>query len=138
VATSSVIPILIGALRIPLPLPDTRPHKMCAPDIRPAIRFGWLRHKDRLETAKAILPTVGLINPEMRRIVEEQRLGFADDEPMYVVDMVGRGSELFWFFGARTGKESLGAWSNSPPRTLVTAPQASGFPRRLLRNSGVG
>jgi uncharacterized protein len=30
-----------------------------------------------LETAKAILPTVGLINPEMRRIVEEQRLGFA-------------------------------------------------------------
>jgi predicted pyridoxine 5'-phosphate oxidase superfamily flavin-nucleotide-binding protein len=30
-----------------------------------------------LETAKAILPTVGLINPEMRSIVEEQRLGFA-------------------------------------------------------------
>jgi hypothetical protein len=46
VATSSVIPILIGALRIPLPLPDTRPPKMYAPDIRAAIRFGWLRHKD--------------------------------------------------------------------------------------------
>ena len=30
-----------------------------------------------METAKAILPTVGLITPEMRRIVEEQRLGFA-------------------------------------------------------------
>jgi hypothetical protein len=29
---------------------------------------------------------------------------------MYVVDMVGRGSELFWFFDARTGKESLGAY----------------------------
>jgi predicted pyridoxine 5'-phosphate oxidase superfamily flavin-nucleotide-binding protein len=77
VATSSVMPILIGALRIPLPLPDTRLPKMYAPDIRAAIRFGWLRHKDRLETAMAILPTVGLINPEMRRVVEEQRLGFA-------------------------------------------------------------
>jgi predicted pyridoxine 5'-phosphate oxidase superfamily flavin-nucleotide-binding protein len=30
-----------------------------------------------LGRAKTILPTVGLINPEMRRIVEEQRLGFA-------------------------------------------------------------
>jgi uncharacterized protein len=30
-----------------------------------------------LETAKAILSTVGLITAEMRRIVEEQRLGFA-------------------------------------------------------------
>ena len=29
-----------------------------------------------METAKAILPIVGPINPEMRRIVEEQRLGF--------------------------------------------------------------
>jgi uncharacterized protein len=60
------------------------------------IRFGCLRRKDRTEhehgskqetprtkelrgcgTAKAILSTVGLITPEMRRIVEEQRLGFA-------------------------------------------------------------
>jgi predicted pyridoxine 5'-phosphate oxidase superfamily flavin-nucleotide-binding protein len=31
----------------------------------------------RPETAKAILSAVGLINPEMHRIVEEQRLGFA-------------------------------------------------------------
>jgi hypothetical protein len=30
-----------------------------------------------MEAAKAILSTVGLLNPEMRRVVEEQRLGFA-------------------------------------------------------------
>jgi predicted pyridoxine 5'-phosphate oxidase superfamily flavin-nucleotide-binding protein len=87
VATSSVIPILIGALRIRLPfilrlriehpMPDTRPPKYTLPDIRAATRFGCLRRKDPLETAKDILSTVGLITPEMRRIVEEQRLGFA-------------------------------------------------------------
>jgi hypothetical protein len=97
VATSSVIPILIGALRIPLPfMPDTRPPKYTLPDIRAAIRFGCLRRKDCTEqkhgtrqetprtkelracgTANAILSTVGLITAEMRRIMEEQRLGFA-------------------------------------------------------------
>ena len=88
---------------------------MYAPDIRAAIRFGCLRHKDRTEhkhgrkqetaherartcVSRRILPpgprasgdldlgwkrrrlfcsTLGLITPEMRRMVEEQRLGFA-------------------------------------------------------------
>jgi uncharacterized protein len=64
-------------LRIEHPCPDARPPEYTLLIYGPRHASDAFAARIALETAKAILSTVGLITAEKCRIVEEQRLGFA-------------------------------------------------------------